>query len=113
MIEKYSMGQMTVGGKIHRRDLKIVGGTVKGDWWREQGHRLSTDDIRDILDASPDFLVVGAGYASAMRVPDSVMRALEARKIDVRVENTFDAVKVYNALVSENKDVAGAFHLTC
>ena len=113
MIEEYSMGRMKVCGKTHRRDLKIIGGRVKEDWWREQGHRLSMEDIRDILDASPDILVVGAGYASGMRVSGTVLRALKAEKIEVRVENTYDAVEIFNALKSENRNVAGAFHLTC
>jgi hypothetical protein len=113
MIENYSMGQMTVGGKTHRRDLKIVGGEVKGEWWRKQGHRLSLEDIRDIFDAAPEKLIVGTGYASNMRVPDSVRKALENKNIEVTVDNTYDAVKKFNALFSEGRSVAGAFHLTC
>jgi hypothetical protein len=52
MIEHYARGSyMTVDGNKYHQDLKIIGGQVKGNWWRKQGHRLDTEDISDILSA--------------------------------------------------------------
>ncbi len=113
MIENYTAGRMTVDGKIHRRDLKIVGGKVKGEWWRKQGHSLSIDDITDIFEAAPEILVIGDGYASNMRVPESVKKVLKEKNIELKIENTRDAVETFNQLLNQNKNVAGAFHLTC
>lgn len=113
MIENYRTGMMIVEGKTHRKDLKIVRGEVKGEWWRKQGHRLSLEDIKDIFEAKPEILVVGDGYASNMRVPDSVKKVLKDRNIELKIENTHDAVKTFNSLLTQKKDVAGAFHLTC
>ena len=114
MIDQYTMGShMTVKGTTYRQDLKIIHGEVKGNWWRKEGHRLDTDDIRDILTAGPEILVIGTGYAGNMRVPDSVRHTIEDRQIKIITERTADATKTFNQLEAEGRDVAGAFHLTC
>ena len=114
MIDQYATGShMTVKGMRYRKDLKIIRGEVIENWWRQQGHRLATDDIDDILDARPQILVVGTGYAGGMRVPDAVRRTLENRQIKVIAQTTADATMTFNRLVEEGQDVAGAFHLTC
>jgi hypothetical protein len=104
---------MTVKGMRYRKDLKIIRGEVVENWWRQQGHRLATDDIDDILDARPQILVVGTGYAGNMRVPVAVRQTLKNHQIKVIAQTTADATTTFNRLVEEGKDVAGAFHLTC
>lgn len=114
MIDQYATGShMTVKGIQHHKDLKIIRGEVVGNWWRQQGHFLATDDIDDILNARPQILVVGTGYAGNMRVPDTVRQTLENHQIKVIVQATAAATTTFNRLVEEGKDVAGAFHLTC
>ncbi len=113
MIDDYSTGKMTVQGKSHHNDLKIINGKVKGNWWRKEGHRLRAEDIEDILSAKPAILVVGMGYAGHMKVTSSLKKELAQRNIHLYAENTRDAVKTFNHLFSKNKEVAGAFHLTC
>ena len=114
MIDQYATGShMTVKGTTYRQDLKIIRGEVIGNWWRQAGHRLTTDDINDILTARPQILVVGTGYAGNMRVPDAVHQTLENHQIKVIAETTGDAATTFNRLVDEGRDVAGAFHLTC
>jgi hypothetical protein len=104
---------MTVKGTRYHQDLKIIRGEVIGNWWRQQGHRLATDDIDDIMKARPQILVIGTGYAGNMRLPDAVRQTLESSQIKVIVQTTGDATATFNRLVAEGKDVAGAFHLTC
>lgn len=114
MIQQYIEGRhMTIDGKNYDRDLKIIDGHIKKDWWRNQGHRLDTSDIHDILSAKPEVLVIGTGYAGNMRVPRVVRTEIENQNIDVIEEITSKAVETFNHLHSEGKNVAGAFHLTC
>lgn len=114
MIEKYATGSyMIVRGTKYHQDLKIVHGQVKGNWWRREGHRLDGEDIRDILSARPQVLVIGTGYAGNMRVPQALRTYLEDQKIKVIAEKTSDAAKTFNGLFARGDDVAGAFHLTC
>ena len=114
MIEQYKTGShMTVQGTKYYRDLKIIDGQVKGNWWRKEGHRLDAADISDILSAKPDVLVIGTGYAGSMHVPASLCTVMEGEQIEIIAEKTAEATKTFNRLFSQGKDVAGAFHLTC
>ena len=114
LIDEYSVGRhMLVGGKKYTHDLKIIGNVVKGEWWRREGHRLSAADIADILAVSPDLLVVGTGYAGGMRIPNTLRRKLQTKGIELVTEPTTEAVKTFNRMRAEIKNVAGAFHLTC
>jgi hypothetical protein len=114
MIEHYSTGSyMMVGGTKYYRDLKIIQGRVKDNWWRKEGHRVDDEDIRDILSAKPKVLVIGTGYAGNMRVPQTLFTKLEAENIKVIVKRTSEATKTFNSLFDRGNDVAGAFHLTC
>jgi len=83
------------------------------NWRRREGHRLNKEDIEDIFVENPNVLVVGTGYAGNMRVDESLRRSLEGHDIEVVAQKTHEAVKTFNKLLSEGKDVAGAFHLTC
>jgi hypothetical protein len=113
-IEDYVAGRhMVVDGEKYIHDLKIIGHSVKSNWWRREGHRLSGEDIKDILSASPDVLVVGTGYAGAMQIPDGLRRHLEKKYIRMISEPTAKAVQTFNRMRAEGKNVSGAFHLTC
>ena len=114
MIEQYATGShMTVQGTKYYQDLKIIHGRVKGNWWRNEGHRLDSTDISYILSAKPEVLVVGTGYAGNMNVPVALHTAIEGQDIKVIIEKTSEATKTFNRLFTQGKNVAGAFHLTC
>ena len=74
---------------------------------------MDTDDINDILSAKPEVLVIGTGYTGNMRVPRAVRSEIEKQNINVIAEITSKAVETFDRLYAEEKDVAGAFHLTC
>ena len=85
---------MTIGGKKYYRDLKIIDGHIKEDWWaRNQGHCLNAIDINDILSAKPEVLVIGTGYAGNMRVPRVVRSDIENQNINIIEDITSKAVK--------------------
>jgi hypothetical protein len=114
MIDQYKEGRhMIVKGRRFTQDLKIIGGRVSGDWWRRQGHLLAVSDVQDILDASPSILVVGTGYAGSMRISKGLNERLADEGIELVSQRTQRAAEVFNHLIAEGRDVAGAFHLTC
>jgi hypothetical protein len=113
MIDKYTSGHIVVNNITYHQDLKIIQGQVVDNWWRKAGHRVDVNDMKDVLDASPDIIVIGTGYAENMRVSDDLTS--ETRQLDIRLiaENTNKAVQTFNDLFSRGKNVSGAFHLTC
>lgn len=48
-----------------------------------------------------------------MKVPKEIIKELEKIRIKVIVENTKEAVKIFNEYVEKNKKVVCAVHLTC
>jgi hypothetical protein len=113
MIEKHSFGSMTISGKRYTSDLKIINGKVYPDWWREKGHSVDVDEVADILNAKPDYLIIGSGKFGLMKLSDSLRQHLEGIGIQVIVERSKTAVKTYNKMYADGKNAAGGFHLTC
>jgi hypothetical protein len=113
VIEEYQFGSMKIGGKRYRNDLKIVGGKVIPDWWRREGHSVEEADVDDVIAAKPGILVVGMGDPGRMQVTDPLRSALAGAGIRLIEEPTATALRTFNRLSAEGKNVAGAFHLTC
>lgn len=111
-VEGYGFGFMVVDGVKHTRDLILLPDRVVEGWWRKEGHKLSLEDLGEVVRAGVEVLVVGTGYFGRMKVPDDVKRRLEERGIKVIELKTGEAWKKYNEL-AEGGRVAGAFHLTC
>jgi hypothetical protein len=114
MIDSYVSGRsMRIDGETYTTDLKIIGNTVKDNWWRREGHRLLSDDIVDILESRPDVLVVGTGYAGNLDIPANLRKDLAKRGVRLLSERTAEAVDLFNQHRAQEENVAGAFHLTC
>ena len=113
MIEKYDFGHMVIRGEHYTDDIKIIRGRVVAKWRRMRGHTVNTDDVNDILGARPDILVIGRGSPGQMRTTGSFRIFLKNRKIELIEEKTADAVKTFNRLFQEGKNVAAGFHLSC
>jgi hypothetical protein len=112
-IGQYRFGEIEVDGKRYTGDIIIFGRSVISDWWRAQGHEISSSDIEDILAESPEILVVGMGLPGHMKVADELRQRLAAVGTSLIDEPTPKAVATFNKLNRSGKKVAGAFHLTC
>jgi len=113
MIEKYTSGRIIINNKTYHQDLKIIQGRVVDNWWRKTGHLVDVNDMDDVLNASPDIIVIGTGYAENMRVSEDLTSEIRQRDIKLVAEDTYKAVQTFNDLFSKGKNVSGAFHLTC
>jgi len=112
MIESYDFGKITINGKRYTTDVIIFPDHVHDSWWRNQGHLLSIEDLREVAQAKPEVLIIGTGYNGYMKVPNEVLGHFTSRSIEVIAEKTGEACKTYNRLAS-TKRVVAAFHLTC
>lgn len=112
-IEDYRFGYIRIGGEVYRNDVKVIGGVVVPEWWRAKGHVFDVADVQDILDAGPDVLVCGLGSSGQAELSSALTKRLAQDGIALRRAHTADAVQVFNRLLEDGTDVAGAFHLTC
>jgi hypothetical protein len=112
-IDSYSFGHIVINGKAYTSDVIIYGDRVDASWWRKEGHRLLPEDIADVLNARPDILIIGTGYAGVMTVPKMTREQIASHGIDVKVERTGTAVDLFNAFQGQKKMVVAALHITC
>ena len=112
MIESYDFGRIVINGKRFGVDLIIFPDGVDGNWWRKEGHILSVDDVKEIVDAKPEVLVVGTGYSGLMKIPPQTERYVKSSGIELIAAKTEKACKIYNEL-SKSRIVVAALHLTC
>lgn len=111
-IDSYSFGRIVINGKTYTSDVIIYPNRVDAAWWRKEGHLLQLADLAEALQAKPDVLVIGTGYAGVMRVPRETVDRIAAKGIEVKVERTAKAVEVYNDLEGATSVIA-ALHITC
>jgi len=112
MIESYDFGQIVIDGRKFSSDVIIFQDRVDGNWWRKEGHVLDVDDVKSIIDAKPEVLVVGTGHSGLMRINAKTEERLRACGIELMAAKTEKACRIYNEL-SKSRRVIAALHLTC
>ncbi len=111
-IDSYSFGRIVINGTTYTSDVIIYSNKVDASWWRREGHFLQFADVEKLLQAEPELLIIGTGYAGVMRVPKETIDLITARGIEVKVARTSKAVQLYNDLQGAGNTVA-ALHITC
>ena len=112
-IDSYQFGRIVIDGTAYSSDCLILGGSVRPDWWRKQGHLLTVEDLKPVIAARPSILVVGCGASGMMRVSENIGQVLREQGIELFVASTHKAVERFNELADKGENVAGALHLTC
>jgi len=112
VIESYGFGRIVVNGRTYTSDVLIFPDHVEDGWWREEGHRLSVRDLKRVLEARPEVLIVGTGELGMMRVPEETAEFVRSEGIELVVKPTGKAVELYNEF-SKTRRVVAAMHLTC
>lgn len=111
-IDKYSFGEISIDGKKYKSDLIIFEKQVKENWLRKEGHKLSQEDLTEIINHNPELIIIGTGYSGTMKVPQETIDFLKSRNINIIYKPTSEAIKIFNS--SKNKkNIIAAFHLTC
>jgi hypothetical protein len=111
-IGSFRFGRIVVDGAAYDKDLIILPDNVLPNWWRDEGHTLSMNDLQPVLDAGPEVLVIGKGVFGRLEVPGATRRALEAAGLELVVLRTGEACQRYNEL-SDRRSVSAALHLSC
>lgn len=111
-IERYAFGSITINGKTYTSDVIVYPDHVDESWWRTEGHSLRKEDLKDIIEAGPDLLIIGTGSMGVLNVPEHLISYLQSQGMAVIVAKTGAAVEQFNRETAI-KRVIGAFHLTC
>lgn len=113
-IDSFSFGKITIAGKLFTTDVIVYPDRVQSSWVREEEHRPQISEFAEIVQAEPDILIIGTGYAGVMSIPDQIRNFLTSKGIEVRVDKTSKAVEMFNSLQGNPREkVIAAFHITC
>jgi hypothetical protein len=112
-IDSYQFGRIVIDGTEYNSDCIILGGSVRPNWRRKQGHLLAAEDLKLVIAAKPSILVVGCGASGMMRVSENIDEVLREQGIELFTASTHKAVERFNELARKGESVAGALHLTC
>jgi hypothetical protein len=110
-IDQYEFGRIVVDGREENRDLIVLPDRVVRNWWRQDGHALLVDDLREVLDELPPHLIVGTGADGRMRPDPHMIQQLQQRGVTVEALPTRQAVRRFGEL--DPASTAAALHLTC
>lgn len=112
MIELYDFGRVLINGRTYTSDVIVFPDRVEDNWGQRERHRLSIEDLQEIVKAKPEILIVGTGYSGLMEIPSKTADFVQSKGIKLLAKPTREATELYNKLSKTNKVVA-ALHLTC
>ena len=114
-IDSYQFGEIKIDEETYTSDVIIFSNRVQANWWRKEGHKVALEDLDTILAQKPsvDLLLIGMGAYGAMKIPQSVLKHLNALGIEIISGNTEDICEKHNNLAGTEKNFVTALHLTC
>lgn len=115
-ITHLSWGRMEVEGLGTGKDFKLYPGGGRTWDWNETGTRhvpgIQPTDVQELLDAGSAVVILSRGMDLVLQTCPETLELLRARGVEVHIEETRAAVRLYNRL-SETQPVGGLFHSTC
>ena len=121
-IEDVSWGEIRIAEEngdapASYKDAKLFPGGSRAWDWNETGTShdpgIQRADVEELIDNGARVVVLTRGMNRRLKVQDSTLEYLEEKGIETRVEETKEAVRVYNDFQVEGEAVGGLFHTTC
>ena len=120
LITHVSWGRMEVAanGCVYRfKDCKVwPGGAKTWDWnTTDTRHQPGTQpaDIEEILDQGVDVMILSLGMQLMLHTCPETDEILRSRGIEYHIEETTQAVEIFNELTRRGRRAGGIFHSTC
>lgn len=114
-ITSISWGILEVGGASFK-DAKLFPGGVREWDWSETGTRhnpgIQPADVEELLERGASTVVLARGFYGRLGVCRETLQMLKDRGVSVYIEQTEEAVRLYNGL-RESERVGALIHSTC
>ncbi len=116
-INHIEWGKMKVEGFGHGKDMKLwPGGGREWDWRETDTHHvpgIQIADVEELVEHGAQVVVLTRGMELRLQTCSETLEWLRKRRVAYHVEETNDAVHLYNKLAEQDARVAGLFHSTC
>ncbi|MEM7822858.1 MAG: MTH938/NDUFAF3 family protein [Candidatus Aenigmatarchaeota archaeon] len=110
-IDSTSFGEITIDGKTYDSDMIV--------WWdgkveyREKSHVFGLDEYARIATRRPECIIIGTGQMGIVRIEQQVFDMAREQGIEIYVETSPKAIKIFNAFVNSGKKTVAVIHVTC
>lgn len=106
-IRSYQPGELKINKQVLTTSAIVTPVKLIENWQPQTCHELSAEHFNVLADLKPDVVIIGTGAAMVF-LPADLYGALINQGIGVEFMDTRSACRTYNALSSENRDVAAA-----
>ena len=109
-IDSLKYGEIRIDGKDYYSDVVV--------WWDGKielvvkTHQFGMNELLNLLKKNPEMVVVGTGIEGCVEILEEVTQEMENRELMLFVENSRNALEIFNALVSEGKKAVAFIHVT-
>jgi hypothetical protein len=114
-ITRVSWGRLEIEDDSFKDAKLFPGGSREWDW-NETGTRhvpgIQPSDVEELLEHGATVVVLSRGFEERLRVLPETLRMLDDEGVPVHVEQTEEAVRLYNELRGSEK-VGALIHSTC
>lgn len=111
MIDQYIFGKITVNRKEYG-DIKIIGQKIV-PWHFIENHTVTEQDVIEIFEDNPDYIVIGIGSNGMVHVDKEVIELAKKKNVKLIIESTKKACEEFNNLRKDVKKVDAIIHSTC
>lgn len=116
-IDSYKFGAIIVNGKKYKRDVFLFpDGALrerKRGFWRLGNHSINKEEIGELIEVSPDIVIIGTGAMSRAKLAPEAESAIKEAKAELIVLPSKEATEKWNEQVGLGKRVAALIHITC
>jgi len=110
-------GTIEIQGLGRFQDVKLwPGGGREWDWSETNTHHvpgIQAADVSEILERGARVVVLSRGMELRLHTTPKALEHLRTVGATFHVEETKEAVRIYNQLVRQGVAVGGLFHSTC
>lgn len=116
-IERIAWGKLQIAGQSTAfKDAKLFPGGAREWDWNETGthHQpgIQPADVTELIEKGAQVIVLSKGYYERLQVCPETLQLLEKKNIEVHVEQTEKAVRLYNEFC-KNRPAGALIHSTC
>jgi hypothetical protein len=116
-VTRVSWGEMEIEGVGSGRDFKLWPGGGRDSDWSETGTHhvpgIQVDDVEELIQRGSTVVVLSRGMELRLLTSPATLEYLKERGVQYYVEETNEAVRLYNDLAESGERVGGLFHSTC
>ena len=110
MIRSVDSEGIRIGDDVFKNTIALTVDTVLEDCTDKDVAELSEEDFAELLDASPEVIVLGTGQTNIFP-PRELVFAMARRGVGFEVMDTGAAARTYNVLAGEGRQVAAVLYV--